>query len=134
MKFIYHSNRKHPLISLDLKTEEYKVLPTSLKHFIHKWDYPDASVILLASDGNKLAGVFRFSFSKNGERLYASGTWIKPRYRKEHLALKLWKKTLIKYNPTSIYVFTNSHAGHKLVSKLKKKFPDIDWDHCSDFD
>lgn len=101
----------------------------------------DAAVV--ATHQKKIVGFFRFStlrkvppthwlskrtssFIKTGE-LVACGTWVAPKFRKSGLASKLWRRVLIKIRPSYVEVAVASPEGQKLVNKLKKEFPLIDW-------
>jgi GNAT superfamily N-acetyltransferase len=101
-------------------------LPGHMKAFWRSRSLENSHGAVLAYDGEKLIGFFRYN---NGPRkaMYAYGTYVLPKYRSRGVAIKLWKRALRKEKPKHIHVFTTSTGGRKLVEALGKKLTKYKW-------
>lgn len=86
---------------------------------------------VIATKGGKVAGVFRFSIERtvtSKKILFASGTWVEPKYRKSGLAMAMWKKALKFRAFVGANVVITSAGGLSLVTKLARKRTDLEWE------
>lgn len=74
--------------------------------------------------------VFRITTPKPGVvHLFANGTEVNSSFQKHGIGTLLWEATLNKYKPTHITVHTESQGGFNLVDKMRRCYPEIDWEH-----
>jgi len=85
-----------------------------------------AHYAVLAEDGRRLVGFFRYEYGPNGT-LRARGTWVDPKERGRGLAGALWRHVLKSAKPRRVWVKTVSEGGRGLVSALVREFPRIKW-------
>lgn len=85
-----------------------------------------AQFTVLAEDGKRLVGFFRYEFDAKGA-LCAAGTWVSPEERKRGLAAALWRHVLKRVRPRRVWVKTVSVGGRALVSALVREFPRVRW-------
>lgn len=134
MNYHFVDHDHHPLTALQYSVN-YSLLPTDLQSNIKNWDFPEASHALFATKNDQLIGVFRYSLSNRGQiqHLDAAGTWVAESARNQKIASTLWELVINEIKPKGIYVYTTSAAGHKLITYLKNKYPDIVWEHHTDY-
>jgi GNAT superfamily N-acetyltransferase len=80
---------------------------------------------VIAYDGKKVIGFFRWD--KSWKYMYGYGTYVLGKYRRQGVAVKLWKRALKKIKPRQVYVVITSYSGEALAFALKKKFPKHKW-------
>lgn len=87
---------------------------------------------VVATKAGKVVGVFRFSIertvSSKSKVLFASGTWVEPKYRKTGLAMAMWRKALKFRAFDGANVVVTSMGGFRLVTKLARKRTDLEWE------
>jgi hypothetical protein len=104
---------------------------------LDEWDFlsgladEDASDVFIAKADGVIVGWMRCTLSgrKNSKKrvLYAQGTWVAIPFRREGLAFKLWEMAIRRHRPVAVSGATVSRGGHRLIQKLKKTHPDIEW-------
>lgn len=100
--------------------------PAVMKNFWKSRQLENAHGAVLAYDGKKLIGWFRWNYGSRAE-IYAYGTYVLSEYRSQGVAIKLWRRALRATSAEYVHVFTTSYGGRKLCSALEKKFPKIRW-------
>ncbi len=88
------------------------------------------AVVAYGADDH-IIGYFRFRMTKKSKRLFASGTWVDPKYRGKNIAADIWIFAIRKFQPRSVKVLTVSRGGDNLVRSLiaKDVFKTIKWVH-----
>jgi ribosomal protein S18 acetylase RimI-like enzyme len=81
--------------------------------------YSDGAII--AKDGGRLVGFFRYDRRVGSSTLQAVGTWVDPEYRRKGLAERMWRHAIRGIGIKRISVYTATNAGAALVQALAKK-------------
>ena len=98
-------------------------------YMLREWGMRRVPHAVVAYDGFRLVGFFRFEFNPRARRLRACGTWVDPAYRKLRVAAKLWRAALAAFTPATVFVLTTSTGGRALVRKMKRIFRRIKWEN-----
>lgn len=108
-EFAYDTVKPHQLLDDDAKT------------YWRKWRLASAEHALVALDGRRVVGWFRYYLYDDVD-LGACGTWVHPDYRGRGIGARLWKKVLRRYRPATMRAVTLSAGGRALVRMAHQKF------------
>ena len=98
----------------------------AMKAFWNTRSLDSCDMAVVAYDGEKLVGFFRFY--NRYPTLWAGGTYLQASYRDRGIAAKLWQRAIKFLKPDEVCVTTTSRGGQKLVQSLKRKYKTIVWD------
>lgn len=115
--------------------------PKQLDPLMHKFwytrnlSYIEADGAVIATDGDKIVGFFRYMVGKYKwyDSIGGLGTYIMPEYRNIKLASKMWAAALKKIKPAFVIITMTSRKMNLLVKSLERKFPSIQFYTKKDF-
>lgn len=112
-----HADQDHPI--LDDSPWERMAFPRSAKLLLLKCGGADTAI--LAYHGKELVGFVRISVADN----IAAGTWVAPKFRRQGLALRMWKRILQEVGDDTIDITAVTRGGEKLVDSMIKRGWDV---------
>lgn len=110
-----------------LDSNTYRRLDPKAWEFLKTMYDEGASHVAVATLDGAMTGWFRCTLegSEQVGTLYAQGTWVAPKYRRQGLATALWSKALEKLQPKRVNVDIASANGRRLIRGLKTKYPSL---------
>jgi len=106
-------------------------LPVDMKKFWNSRKLDSADGAILALDGDKIIGFFRYFFpdwipkSRRKKCCHAIGTYVMTDYRRMGVGKSLWEIAIKKLKPHVIDVVLTSMGSVKLVKSLREKYEKI---------
>jgi GNAT superfamily N-acetyltransferase len=95
-----------------------------------------ADYVVVATTNRRIIGFFRFevdSYGNSKPMMFASGTWVDPKYRRRGIATTMWRRAVDFAQPVAITTSVTSEEGEQLVFRLKesphfrRKHPNVKW-------
>ena len=130
----------HYLIDVDddcnLRALKAKKASRAVKSTLLRWGVNEpADYAILATCEGKVVGFFRYGVNlimdgevKRRRRvLTAAGTWVSPRFRRQRLAVRMWRLAIRRGRVTRVDVQTVSAGGSGLVGKMAKLVPSVEF-------
>lgn len=81
--------------------------------------------------GTSVIGRLMFRYENDKKHFRSQGTVVHRDFQKNGIGTWLWRKAIKSLKPKHITVTTASLGGEKLIRKMKKQFPKIDWEWLS---
>jgi GNAT superfamily N-acetyltransferase len=123
-----------PVTGLRFERRERQSLDGLKRDWRGRWSWggegPLLAFAVVALDGDREAG--RFQFFVNDRRLIAKGTYVRPAYRRQRLASRLWQDAIAWKAPRSVTVACVTASGLRLVRRLQRELPKLRWNVFDD--
>lgn len=100
-------------------------LPLEAFKTLNRWGMGSVKQAIVATHRKNTVGFLRYEFQRG--TFHAYGTWVSIKMRGRSIALSLWIKSLKHFKPKKVIVTTVSRKGQKLVKRLQKMYPKINW-------
>lgn len=129
LKFNLFKYKEHPLT---YSSKNLNNLPEDIISLLNKWDVEFSDRVIIVEENNNLVGFFRYDLGNIKPWLYAAGTYVIPKYRKQDIGFNLWNKAIMMESPKQIFAHVASVGGLKIIERIKKEFPIIKYNLTMD--
>ena len=82
-----------------------------------------ANVSCVTLQNGIILGIVRIN--RRRDSFFDEGSWVDAPFRRQGLALRMWKKLITEYHPKHIVIAASTIEGHYLTVALKKAYPSI---------
>lgn len=96
------------------------MVPSAAKKFYNSCAWDECDYAVIASLKNEIIGIFRYSVTKR--KLFATGTWVATKFRRNKIGIRMWEKALNANPGLIVDVYCAHNKSYAMIEKIAAKY------------